>query len=182
MQESEAVIAAGTPLVEIGDPGDLEVIVDVLTTDAVAVRPGAPIEITHWGGPEDLHGRVRLVEPSAFTKMSALGVEEQRVWVAIDLTSPRETWATLGDGYRVDVRIVVEEIPNATLVPASALFRRGGGWATFVVDEGVVRERQVSLAHRSGQVAAISDGVRPGDRVVLYPPSTVSDGAAVRER
>lgn len=181
-QESEAVVSAGAPLVEIGDPDDLEVIVDVLTTDAVAIRPGAPVEITHWGGPQDLQGRVRLVEPSAFTKLSALGVEEQRVWVVIDITSPRESWATLGDGYRVDARIVVDEIPKATLVPASALFRKGDGWATFVVDEGVAEERSVVVAHRSSQVAAISGGPRPGVRVVLYPPSALSEGATVRER
>jgi HlyD family secretion protein len=181
-QESEAAVSAGAPLAEIGDPEDLEVIVDVLTTDAVAIRPGAPVEITRWGGPQDLQGRVRLVEPSAFTKVSALGVEEQRVWVVIDITSPREVWATLGDGYRVDVRIIVEEIPKAALVPASALFRRGEGWAAFVVADGVARERPVSVSHRSSQMAAVSDGLRPGERVVVYPPSALSDGASVRER
>lgn len=181
-QESEAAVSAGTPLVEIGDPDGLEVIVDVLTTDAVAIRPGAPVEITRWGDPRDLQGRVRLVEPSAFTKVSALGVEEQRVWVVIDITSPREEWATLGDGYRVDARITVDEIPKATLVPASALFRRGDGWAAFVVDNGVAQARTVTVAHRSGQVAAISDGLRQGERVVLYPPTALSDRASVRPR
>ena len=181
-QESEAAVPAGAPLVEIGDPDDLEVIVDVLTTDAVAIRPGAPVEITRWGGPRDLQGRVRLVEPSAFTKVSALGVEEQRVWVVIDITSPREAWMALGDGYRVDARIIVDEIPKATLVLASALFRRGDGWAAFVVADGVAQARMVMVAHRSGQVAAISDGLRPGERVVLYPPTALSDGASVRER
>jgi len=181
-QESEAAVSAGAPLVEIGDPDDLEVVVDVLTTDAVAIRPGAPVEITRWGGPKDLQGRVRLVEPSAFTKVSALGVEEQRVWVVIDITSPPEEWATLGDGYRIDARIVVEEIPKAILVPASALFRRGEGWAAFVVAAGVARERPVSVSHRSSQMASVSDGLRPGERVVLYPPSALSHGASVRER
>jgi HlyD family secretion protein len=181
-QESETVVPAGSPLVEIGNPDDLEAIVDVLTTDAVAIRPGAAVEITHWGGPEDLRGRVRLVEPSAVTKVSALGVEEQRVWVVIDITSPREAWATLGDGYRIDARIVVDEVAKATLVPESALFRRGDGWAAFVVDREVARERPVSVVRRSGRIAAISDGLRPGERVVLFPPSTLSDGARVRER
>ncbi|WP_457089863.1 efflux RND transporter periplasmic adaptor subunit [Microvirga sp. P5_D2] len=181
-QESEAAVPAGAPLVEIGDPDDLEVIVDVLTTDAVAIRPGAPVEITRWGGPRDLQGRVRLVEPSAFTKVSALGVEEQRVWVVIDITSPREAWMALGDGYRVDARIIVNEIPKATLVLAGALFRRGDGWAAFVVADGVAQARMVMVAHRSGQMAAISDGLRPGERVVLYPPTALSDGASVRER
>ncbi len=182
LQESEAVVAAGAPVVEIGDPNGLEVIVDVLTTDAVAIRPGAPVEITRWGGPEDLQGRVRLVEPSAFTKVSALGVEEQRVWVVIDITSPRQDWATLGDGYRVDVRIIVDEIPKAMLVPASALFRRGDGWATFVVGDGIARERPVVVAHRSGKLAAIASGLQPGDQIVLFPPSILSDGAKVRLR
>ncbi|WP_414470974.1 efflux RND transporter periplasmic adaptor subunit [Microvirga sp. M2] len=181
-QESEGVVSAGTPVVEIGDPNDLEVIVDVLTTDAVAIRPGAPVEITRWGGPRDLQGRVRVVEPSAFTKVSALGVEEQRVWVVIDLTSPPEEWATLGDGYRVEAGIIVQEIPKATLVPTSALFRRGDGWAAFVVGDGVARERQVSVAHRSSRMAAVSSGLRPDERVVLYPPTALSNEASVRER
>ena len=181
-QESEAVVSAGASLVEIGDPKNLEVIVDLLTTDAVAVKPHAPVEITHWGGSHDLQGRVRLVEPSAFTKVSALGVEEQRVWVVIDITSPREDWPTLGDGFRVDARLIVDEVSKATLVPASALFRRGEGWAAFIVDEGVARERPVVVTHRSGQVAAISGGLRPGERVVLYPPSALSVGTSVRER
>jgi HlyD family secretion protein len=181
-QESDTAVPAGALLVEIGDPADLEVIVDVLTTDAVAISPGAPVEITRWGGPRHLQGRVRLVEPSAFTKVSALGVEEQRVWVVIDITSPREEWMTLGDGYRVDARITVDEIPKVTLVPASAIFRRGDGWAAFVVDDGVAQARTVMVAHRSGQVAALSGGLRPGERVVLYPPTALSDGASVRER
>jgi HlyD family secretion protein len=182
VQESEAAVPAGAPLVEIGNPGDLEVIVDVLTTDAVAIRPGALVEIDRWGGPSTLQGRVRLVEPSAFTKVSALGVEEQRVWVVIDITSPREEWPTLGDGYRVDARIVVEDLPKITLVPASALFRRGDGWAAFVIDGGVAREQRVTVPRRTGQMAAISDGLRSGDQVVLFPPSTLWEGSAVRPR
>ena len=182
VQESEAVVSAGAPLVEIGDPGDLEVIVDVLTTDAVGIRPGAPVRIERWGGPNGLEGKVRLVEPAGFTKVSALGVEEQRVWVIIDITSPHEEWASLGDAYRVETRIVVEDVPKATLVPASAVFRRSEGWFVFVAEDGTARERAVTVTRRSGQSAAVSDGVRPGDAIVVYPPSTLSDGAAIRVR
>jgi HlyD family secretion protein len=182
VQESEAFVSAGAPLVEIGDPGDLEVIVDVLTTDAVGIRSGAPVGIERWGGPNGLEGKVRLVEPAGFTKVSALGVEEQRVWVIVDITSPHEKWASLGDAYRVETRIVVEDIPKATLVPASALFRRSEGWFVFVVEDGTASEREVTVARRSGQSAAISHGVGTGDVIVLYPPSTLSDGAAIRVR
>ncbi|WP_246718834.1 efflux RND transporter periplasmic adaptor subunit [Microvirga terrestris] len=182
MQGSEAAVAAGAPVVEVGDPSGLEVIVDVLTTDAVSIRPEPPVEITRWGSPRELEGRVRLVEPPAFTKVSALGAEEQRVWVVIDITSPQKNLATLGGGYRVDAQIIVHEIPMTTLIPTSALFRRGDSWATFVVNEGIGQERLVSVAQRSDQTAAISDGVRPGERVVLYPPSALSDGASIRKR
>jgi HlyD family secretion protein len=182
LQESEAAIQAGAPLLEIGNPGDLEVIVDVLTTDAVEIRPGAPVLIDRWGGPAPLEGKVRIVEPAAFTKVSALGVEEQRVWVIIDITSPRESWATLGDAFRVDVRITVEETPAATLLPSSALFRRGEEWATFVVGDGVAREVPVTLARRAGQLASVTGGVKEGDRVVIFPPSTLEHGARVVER
>ena len=181
-QESETVTAGGAPLVEIGDPSDLEAIVDVLTTDAVAIKPGAPVSIERWGGPSVLEGRVRLVEPGAFTKISALGVEEQRVWVVIDITSPREDWTGLGDAFRVEARITVEEIPAATIVPGSALFRRGQGWAAFAVEDGRAQERAVELLRRSGLFAAVQNGLRPGERVIVFPPSTIKDGSLVRER
>ncbi|QFU16509.1 efflux RND transporter periplasmic adaptor subunit [Microvirga thermotolerans] len=182
LQESETIVPAGAPLVEIGDPSDLEVAVDILTTDAVAVQPGAKVEIDHWGGPVVLEGRVRLVEPSAFTKVSALGVEEQRVWVVIDIVSPHDLWNTLGDGYRVDVRIVTEEIPKATLAPSGALFRRGDGWAVFVLIDGTAHERPVTVQRRSGRIAAIAAGLQPGDVVIPYPPGALHDGARVRIR
>ncbi len=178
-QESEAVVGSGAPLLDLGDPADLEVVVDVLTTEAVGIRPGAPVAIERWGGPAPLQGRVRLVEPGAFTRVSALGVEEQRVWVVIDLLGPREAWAALGDGFRVDTRITVEAIEDAVLVPVGALFRRGGGWAVFVVRDGVARERQVEVARRAARSAMASGGVTPGESVVLFPPSTLRDGGRV---
>lgn len=180
IRESETPASAGEALLEIGDPASLEIVVDVLTTDAVAIRPGARVTIENWGGFEPLDGRVRLVEPGAFTKVSALGVEEQRVWVVIDLVSPYDQWATLGDGFRVDAAIVTEEIDDALLVPQSALFRRGDGWAVFVVGNGVVHERAVEIAHRSARVAAVAAGLSSGDRVVLFPPSALTDGATVK--
>ncbi len=180
IRESETPVSGGEPLLEIGDPADLEIAVDVLTTDAVAIRPGARVSIEHWGGPDALDGRVRLVEPGAFTKVSALGVEEQRVWVVIDLVSPHDRWVTLGDGFRVDTSIVTEEIDDALLVPQSALFRRDGGWAVFVVRDGAARERRVEVAHRSASTAAVAAGLAPGDQVVLFPPSALADGATVR--
>lgn len=182
MQESEASVTAGTPLMEIGDPHDLEVIADLLTADAVTIRPGAPVAIERWGGQGALAGFVRLVEPSAFTKLSALGVEEQRVWVVMDIASPHEEWATLGDGFRVEIRITAEELPGSLIVPASALFRRGAGWSAFVAREGVAHEVPVGVLRRSGRFAAVSSGLLPGDRVVLFPPGILSDGARIRIR
>jgi HlyD family secretion protein len=180
IQESEAAVPLGGPLLELGNPADLEVIVDLLTTDAALVREGAKVLLERWGGAEALDARVRRVEPSGFTKVSALGVEEQRVWVIIDIASPREVWTSLGDGYRVDVKIVVDELQKATVVPIGALFRRGDAWQVFVVDRGRARLRQVTIARRSGRLAAISDGLRPGELVVVYPPAALKDGRAVR--
>lgn len=181
-QESEAAVAVGTPLVELGDTADLEIAVDILTSAAVQIHQGANVQIERWGGPAALEGRVRRVEPSGFTKISALGVEEQRVWVIIDITSPREHWKGLGDGYRVDVRIVTDEIERATVVPVGALFRRGNAWAAFVVEGGRARLRQVDLAQRSGRLAAVTRGLSPGATVVMFPPSTLADGSALRFR
>ena len=179
MQESEAMVASGAPLLELGDPTDLEVVVDVLTTESVGIRPGAPVAIERWGGTASLQGRVRRVEPGAFTRVSALGVEEQRVWVVLDPVGPREGWAALGDGFRVDARITVEAIDNAALVPVSALFRRGGGWAVFVVQDGAARERRVEVTRRAARSAMVAEGVAPGETVILFPPSALRDGARV---
>jgi HlyD family secretion protein len=180
VQESENVVSQATPLVELGDPGDLEIAVDVLTTDAARIRDGDKVIVERWGGPTDLHGAVRRIEPSGFTKVSALGVEEQRVWVIIDITSPRETWTGLGDGYRVEVKIVVDETAQAIVLPIGALVRRGEEWNVFVVEEGRAHLRDIQVARLSSRVAAVAQGVRPGEIVVVYPPATLADGSKVR--
>jgi len=180
IQESEMVVPLGGPLLELGNPADLEVVVDLLTTDAALVREGAKVQLERWGGPKSLDARVRRVEPAGFTKVSALGVEEQRVWVIIDITSPRESWMTLGDGYRVDVKIVVDELDKAAVVPIGALFRRGDAWEVFTVEQGRARLRHVRIARRSGRLAAVAEGLKPGEMVVVYPPAALKDGVAVR--
>ncbi len=181
-QESETVVQAGAPILEIGDPLDLEIAVDVLSTDAVAIEPGAAVIIENWGGQGTLEGRVRRVEPAAFTKISTLGVEEQRVNVLIDITSPHEKWRGLGDEYQVDTRITVFTQENATIVPAGALFRKGDIWSVFAVVDGRAELRTVSLLRRSGRFAAISSGLTAGDRVIVYPSDRVASGARVTSR
>ena len=181
-EESARVVAPGTPLVEIGDPARLEVIVDLLSTDAVKVRPGARVLLERWGGDAPLEGRVRLIEPSSFTKISALGVEEQRVNVLIDFTSPRDAWTRLGDRFAVETRIVVAERPAALVVPTSALFRQGEGFAVFVVDSGRAVLRSVDVGLRNGLEAEVLSGLEEGSRVVVFPGDAVADGAAVEVR
>ena len=178
-QESEAVVQPGTPILAIGDPRDLEVVVDVLSTDAVEIHPGAAVAIEHWGGPGVLAGRVRRVEPAAFTKISTLGVEEQRVNVLIDIVSPEKDWAGLGDAYQVDARITEFTRDNATIVPAGALFRIGEKWNVYVVKDGRAQLRTITLLRRSGGFAAVTAGVQPGDRVIVYPSDRVAAGVRV---
>ena len=178
-QESETVVQPGTPILAIGDPRDLEVVVDVLSTDAVEIHPGADVGIEHWGGPGVLAGRVRRVEPAAFTKVSTLGVEEQRVNVLIDLVSPEREWAGLGDAYQVDARISVFARDDVMLVPAGALFRVGNGWNVYVVNDGRARLRAVTMLRRSGATAAIASGLQPGERVIVYPSDRIADGVRV---
>ncbi len=182
VQESEAVIAAGAPLVEIGDPRDLEVVVDLLSRDAVRIREGAEVAIDEWGGAAAVKGRVRRIEPTGFTKVSALGIEEQRVNVIIDFTDPPERWRSLGHGYRVEAHIVVWQGEDALKVPVSALFRSGEDWAVFVVAEERARLRRVAVGHRNSVAAEVLDGLEEGERVVLYPSDRVSDGVAVTAR
>jgi HlyD family secretion protein len=179
LQESEGVVQPGTPLVELGDPRVLEVVVDVLTTDAVDIQPGAPVRIERWGGDSALSGHVHQVEPAAFTRLSALGVEEQRVNVVIDLDIPPDRAVSLGDGYRVEASIVVWVGRDRLLIPAGAVFRQGDGWATYVVQDGRTRIRTVEPGRRNAAEVEIGDGLRAGERVVLYPPDAVSDGARV---
>lgn len=181
LQPDEGPVAAGTPLLEIGDPSSLEVVVDLLTADAVRVRPGAAVAIDQWGGSEGLHGRVRRVEPSAFTKVSALGIEEQRVNVVIDPV-PGPGWAALGDGYRVEVRIAVWESDRVLTVPSMALFRDARGWCAFALDHGRARLRRVEVGERGAEATQVLAGLAEGDRVVLYPDDRLADGVAIAAR
>lgn len=178
-QESEGVVQAGTPLLELGDPAHLEVVVDLLTEDAAQVRPGTPALLSNWGGPQLLQARVRLVEPAAYTKVSALGVEEQRVNVVLDITSPPEQWSTLGDGFKADVRIVVQTVPDALKVPVSALFPAGARAALYTVEDGRARLHEVDILARNGSEAWIKSELAPGTEVVLFPPSSLQEGLRV---
>jgi HlyD family secretion protein len=175
--ESEAVVNAGEPVLELADLSALEVAADFLSTDAVSIQPGMTALIDRWGGGEPLAGTVRRVEPSAFTKISALGVEEQRVWVVVDFDEPREAWDALGDGYRVEVRVVLWESPDALVVPASALFRAGEAWHVYVIGpDDVIREQAVEIGRQTGLEADVRAGVEAGDRVVLHPSDRVAAG------
>ncbi len=178
LHKSEGVVLPGTQLLEIGDPAALEIVVDVLTSDAARIRPGAPATIDRWGGAV-LEGRVRRIEPSAFTRMSALGVEEQRVNLLIDLTSPRAAWTALGDGWRVEAHVVVWDAPDVLEVPTAALFRQDGGWALFRVDGGVARLTPVEIGQRTAREAEVVRGVSAGQRIVAHPSDRVHDGARV---
>jgi HlyD family secretion protein len=181
-RESEGVVPAGEPLLEIGHPGQIEVVADLLSTDAVRVEPGAAVRIEQWGGDEGLGGRVRRVEPAGFMKVSALGVEEQRVNVIIGFDDPDRAGRALGDGYRVEVRIVVWEAADVIKAPVASLFRRGDDWAVFVLDGGRARLRPVRLGRRSGTEAEVLEGLTPGDVVVIHPPDALADGVRARQR
>lgn len=181
-QASETTVAAGTPLVEIGDPAKLEVVADLLTTDAVQAQPGRRAIVERWGGPP-AEGRVRRVEPSAFTKVSALGIEEQRVKVIVDLDTVPPAWQAVGDGFRVTLRIVTTSADRALLVPVGALFPVGdGGTAAYRLEAGRARMEPVELGGRNGSEAWVRRGLRPGDVVIVYPPPAVEHGKRVRVR
>ena len=175
-EKSERVVLAGTPLLELGDPAALEIVVDLLSTDAVKVHPGATMLIEEWGGAEPLAARVRRVEPSGYTKLSALGVEEQRVDVVADFAGDT---GGLGDGYRIEARIVVAEADDALLVPSSALFRRQGEWHVFAVAGGRAMLRPVKIGRGTPQQTEVLDGLSAGDEVVLHPSDQVADGVRV---
>jgi HlyD family secretion protein len=179
LQESESVIGAGSPLVEIGDPKDLEIIVDLLSTDAVLTSPGDPVLIEDWGGAHALEGIVRRVEPFGFTKVSALGIEEQRVNVIIDFVDDYEKWERLGHGYRVDVRIVLWQDDDALNVPLSALFRHQNDWAVFAVRDGYAQITQVQVGHMNTNSAEVLDGLEEGQVVILHPSDRVLDGVRI---
>jgi len=181
-QECEGVVSAGQPLLEIGDTRSLEIETDVLSADAVRIQPGMIVRYDRWGGDEPLRGLVRRVEPVGFTKVSALGVEEQRVLVISDITSEAESWQTLGDGYRVESIFVLWEGQDILQIPASALFRFDDQWAVFVVEQGRAGRRVVSVGQRNGLFAQILDGLREGEEVITHPDDAIEDGVAVKRR
>jgi HlyD family secretion protein len=182
LQESEGPVAVGTPLIEIGDVAALEVVADLLTRDAVLVRPGMRVILDRWGGERPLEGRVRRVEPSAFTFTSALGVQEQRVNVLVDLAGAPAEREPIGDGYALETRFVLFEAPNVLLVPRSAVFRQGDGWAVFSIRAGHARLATVRLGHSSSAEAEVLEGLTPGSPVIVHPGDSVADGVAVKPR
>ncbi len=204
LHESSAVVPAGEPLLEVADPGDLEIVADYLSTDAVRIRPGDPARVERWGGEKPLEARVRRVEPYGFTKVSALGVEEQRVNVILDFADPRQARSALGDGYRVETRVIVWQADDVLKVPVSALFRppnsddaaegsgtgqagEGGGedggaaegWAVFAVRDGKAVETPVRIGHRSELEAEVLEGLEAGQQVIIHPGEGIEDGARV---
>jgi HlyD family secretion protein len=181
VQESEAVVPAGAPLIEIGDPADLEVVADLLSTEAVRVEVGAPVRIDGWGGPA-VRGRVTRVDPAGFTKVSALGIEEQRVRTVIDFVDPQETWSRIGHDFRVIVNITVWSAPSVLRVPLSALFRDQSGWAVFTVRDGRARLIAVVVGERTSDMAEVASGLVEGDQVILHPSDRIGEGTSVIER
>ncbi|MFT7594906.1 MAG: HlyD family secretion protein [Paracoccaceae bacterium] len=183
MQKSETTLPAGAPILEIGDiEGDLEVVAELLSSDAVQVVTGNRVLITNWGGASDLAGQVSRIDPYGFTKYSALGVEEQRVETTIQFTDPEKNLGNLGHGYRVEVRIVVWETKEAMIVPSSALFRQLQDWAVFAVQDGRAMLRKVQVGQNNGIQAQLLDGLAPGDQVILFPSANLVDGQRVAPR
>lgn len=181
-RESAGVVQAGERLVEIGDPRDLEVVVEVLSRDAVAIHPGAEVLLEHWGGDKPLRGRVRRVEPAGFTKISALGVEEQRVNVLLDFVDPFEVRPTLGDGFRVEARIVIWDKEKVLRVPAGALFRHNGEWAVYKIEQGRAIQQKIGLGRLNALEGEVLSGLNEGDEVVLHPGDRVKDGVKIVAR
>jgi HlyD family secretion protein len=180
--KSEGAVNAGDALIDIGDPSQLEVKVEVLSADAVNIRPGTRVLFERWGGDKPLTGEVTIVEPEAFTKVSSLGVEEQRVLVIADITSLPESWQRLGDEYRVEASFVVWEGDNVLQIPESALFRKGSGWAVFVIKDKKARLREVKVGHKNGLSAEITSGISESETVIIYPDESIRDGVSVRIR
>lgn len=182
-QESSAVLNAGSPIMELGDPVDLEVVVDVLSSDAVKIAIGDVVWLENWGGENPLKGEVRVVEPSGFTKLSALGVEEQRVNVIIDLVDAPKDRRSLGDGFRVDARIIIWDSADAVHIPTSALFRVGSEWGVFVVDSnGKAVRTMVRVGQSNGRHAQILEGLETGESVIVHPSDAIKDGIEVELR
>ncbi|WP_338283845.1 efflux RND transporter periplasmic adaptor subunit [Sinorhizobium sp. KGO-5] len=181
IQESEGVVQAGAPLVEIGDPLDLEIVADLLSTDAVRIKPGASVRIDGWGG-SSIKGRVNRVDPAGFVKVSALGIEEQRVRTIIDLLDPPDAWSALGHDYRVIVHVVTWRAEHVLTVPVAALFRNGEDWAVFAVKDGRARTTVVKIGQRNSRAAEVQSGLSAGDRVVLHPSDRIIEGVTVSKR
>jgi len=181
LQESEAVVQAGAPLISIGDPADIEVVADLLSTDAVQIRPGAAVRIDGWGGPP-IEGRVSRIDPAGFLKVSALGIEEQRVRTRIDFVGAPEAWARLGHDYRVIVHVTVWQGADVLTVPVAALFRKGDAWAVFEAVEGRARTAPIEIGHRNNRLAEVVSGLSARARVILHPSDRVQDGTAIAER
>lgn len=182
LHKSETVVAAGTPLVRLGDATQLEIVVDLLSSDAVRVSIGDVAAIDRWGGGEPLAATVTRIEPTGFTKVSALGIEEQRVRVVLDFTAPRGAWSALGHDYRVFARIRTDIASDVVSVPVSALFRVGSDWAVFAVQDGQARLRSVTIGLRNTEVAEVDSGLMPGDSVIVHPSDRIADGVAVVSR
>lgn len=181
-EESARVLAPGAAIMEVGNPEDLEAEIELLSTDAAGVAPGATALIERWGGDQPLRAVVRLVEPAAFTKISALGVEEQRVRVRVDFSEPLPQHQKLGDRYRVEARIITWSSPGVRQIPSGALFRRGGDWMCYVFEGGKARLRKVEVGHSNGRSAEIKSGLETGERVVLHPPDAITPGSPIKER
>ena len=179
MEESARLVTPGTPIMEVGDPTDLEAEIELLSSDAVGVGVGAEVSIEQWGG-APLRGRVSVVEPGGYTKVSALGVEEQRVKGRVDFLDPLPPGKTLGDRYRVEARIVTWRAEDVLQIPAGALFRRGGDWMTFVLEGDKARPKKVEIAHHNGLAAEVRRGLTAGQRVILHPPDAIADGTSVQ--
>lgn len=182
VHKSEGSVVTGQPLLEIGDPAALEVEVDLLSADAVRIHSGTRVVFERWGGEGALEGVVRVVEPAGFTKVSALGVEEQRVWVIVAFTSPAAQWQRLGDGYRVEASFILWEGQDILQIPASALFRDGEAWAVYGVEQGRAVKRAVQIGQRTGLIAQLVSGLQVGDRVISHPDDRVREGVRVVAR
>jgi HlyD family secretion protein len=182
VRECEGPVRTGEPLLEVGDPAALEVEVDVLSADAVKIKPGMRVLFDRWGGEQPLEGIVRIIEPVGFTKFSALGVEEQRVLIISDFTSPAEQWQRLGDGYRVEARFILWHEDNILQVPASSLFRFYDGWAVFVIEGKRAKRREVNVGQRNGLSAQIIEGLTAGETVINHPGDEVGDGTRIKPR
>lgn len=182
VQESETMVTPGMQILEVGDPADLEVEAEILSRDAVTIQPGDAVSIEQWGGEVPLNGRVRRIEPAGFTKISALGVEEQRVIVLSDLIDPPPAAKALGDRFRVEVRVAVWHSDDVPVIPSGALFREGNAWKTFVYQDGKAKLVSIEAGHTDGRTTEILSGLSPGDEVLLHPPDTVKAGSSVRKR